>query len=278
MLINIKNIAVINQKVIPKRYIHQTCFPENIKNTYHQEADFISNLMEIPNHLIKLPVSDLEKITLWIIKNKFDARTSDELYHTFFRCKKAHDDTKEVRDSGQPQFHHVLTTTLVSWVYAQTIYNANLIDLRELFLSCLYHDTIEDTKIFNLKDSGKQICKIAEKHGENIAINVGFLTKMALHVDRKYQNLRDSYLSAHFITFSSSFCPFIARFIKGCDRIANFADFEYSEFDFFVRKLQETFTFFENIIFDQNNLFKEIFWKYINSKAEKHGLEDYKVW
>lgn len=277
---NLKCKTIADQHLIHilKQHMVHVCSPETIKEHYATSPAFSKTLQEIPNQLITLHVTELQEITLWIIKNKFSTKTSEELKHAFYRCKKAHDDTHETRDSGQPQFHHVLMTTLVSWVYSQALYPEEMFDKRQLFLACLYHDTVEDTKIFNMRDPGKQICKIATLHGQDVAIMVGFLTKMALHIDRTLSRLKEAFLSAHFITFSSPSCPFEARFIKCCDRIANFADFEYSSFDFFVRKIEETFAYFDNIIFDQNLLFKDLFWQYINSKAEKHGLQELHPW
>jgi (p)ppGpp synthase/HD superfamily hydrolase len=235
--------------------------------------DRFNFLLDLPNILIKKDVKQLERLTLWIIKYRFDPKTSDELYHTFYRCKAAHDANKETRDNGQPQFHHVLMVTLLTWVNAQEYLKSSGEELRELFLAALYHDTAEDTKIFRTTNTGKQLEHIAKLHGQSVSIIVGYVTKNPYHISDKYPALKEAQLAAHFIGFKSPLCPLLARFLKAMDRMANFADFTYSEFDFFVRKLNETNTYFDEIIYDLPEELHALFWIYINSIAEKHGLE-----
>ena len=225
----------------------------------------------LPDILIKHSADALQHILLKLIRDNFTGHTADEIEHTLCRVRIAHDKTGELRDNGQPYIQHVYMTTLLAWTFAHLFCAPGTFDPRHLLLSCLYHDAIEDTHIFQLSDPGKQICRIAKLHGESIAITVGYLTKMPLHVNKEFPALKTAYIAAHYTTFLSPECSWITRFYKCCDRIANFSDFDFSPRDFFFRKLEETNTYFPKIITTCPEPFQTFFWEYIQSKATHFG-------
>ncbi len=251
-------------------WLELICYPEKIKTL--PETAFEHEMIVLPDILIEKNIDNLKSLLFQIIQLHFDKKIATELTHAFNRVKKAHGDTGAKRDSGNDYIHHVLMTTLLSWTYAHAFLPPESFDNRRLILSCLYHDAVEDTRIFGTGDAGKQLSKIMKLHGFDIGADVAFLTKMVIRIDKEFENQwKEVGLSAHFSTFQAHLCPAEIRFYKSCDRLANSSDYKYSPVDFVKRKYAETHEYFEAILFDAPEKFRNLFWAYIEIQNHNYG-------
>lgn len=271
MFIYCKKIAIplLISRAIPL-WQQVVVFPEKIRTVPETRREI--ELVELPDSLVECSVEELKAFLLETINTHFDELVRTELCEAIERVQAATNDTKDTRDSGKPQFHHVLMTTLLSWAYAHAYLKKNSFDARELLLICLYHDSVEDTEIFGTTDAGDQYNCIMDIHGESVGIGVGFLTKSDVRVAKKYTQFKAALLGAHFSGIADEKnCPRIVRFIKCCDRLANFSDFQFSPWEFFNRKHSETQKYFKRILSGLPPKFKALFKAYIAIQNTNYG-------
>ena len=243
------------------------------------ETQFEYETITLPDTLVEKTAIELKTILLEIIGNHFSETVAREITRAMTRSEAAHRQTHKKRDNGQPYFQHVLLTTLLAWTYAHAFLPPDMVNPREILLTCLYHDTIEDTRIFHTRDIGRQLSRIILLHGITVGLNVADLTKMLRiyeHLDKRIrpedlEKLKEHGLAAHFATFNASECPAEVRFYKACDRIANSADFKNSRLQFFRRKYIETHRYFEAILIDAPENFRNMFWAYVDNQHQKYG-------
>ncbi|MDD5455685.1 MAG: HD domain-containing protein [Candidatus Margulisbacteria bacterium] len=217
------------------------------------------NLNDLPFILISQPVSLLEKQLFSIIESNFSPADINELKNAYTNAKLAHARTGAVREgSGVPYIHHPLSVAIFVW-YLATMVNFQNVDKKLLLLGAIYHDTIEDTEIFDTKDSGVQFSGFCRLHGEDLGKILLYVTKIPLAIDKKYVKLRNHFKRLHLHQFMFDFIPMESRYIKIADRILNMADLSLTTDEFAKKTIALTEKHFYNVLLYLPEEIKTIF-------------------
>lgn len=133
-------------------------------------------------------------------------------------CKGAHhwQTRKEVDENGEPirYFEHLRATALI------LIDELGIVD-PEAILSCLLHDSCEDTENITPR-------MIERLFGAKVALNVKLLTKTAENKERYYDNL---------MTYGYP----MVWIVKGCDRLSNLRTLDQCSKEFQAKQVHETY-------------------------------------
>mgnify|MGYP001253911526 CR=1 FL=1 len=235
--------------------------------------------LELPFNIVDKEIFQLEHLMKDIFINIHAKRLINnkdlrELNKAYQLAKKAHDKTGAIRKgSGRPYIHHPLAVTVYAMHLAELM-NFKDINLKHLLLGALYHDTIEDTRIFNTKDSGKQFSKFARKYGSRFGIVLYYVTKIPLNIDPILKKLENHIKRVHLVIFENDFVPLEARIIKIADRMMNLADTQHYTHEKIVKTVYFTEKHFQPVLKYMPANILSIFWSHLTHIKRAYNITE----
>ncbi len=235
--------------------------------------------LELPFNIVEKETIQLEHLLSDIFinfhtKGLINNEELDELHEAYRLAKEAHDKTGVVRKgSGKPYIHHPLAVTIYAMHLAELM-NFKEINIKYLLLGALYHDTIEDTEMFDTRDSGKQFSKFARKYDNRFGIILYYVTKIPLNIDPILKKLENHIKRVHLAIFENDFVPLEARVIKIADRMMNLADIQYYTHEKIVKTIYFTEKHFQPALKYMPANILSVFWAHLIQIKKVYAVTD----
>lgn len=235
--------------------------------------------LEIPHSIVNKEIPELEQLLSDIFIN-FNNRglindaDLHDLHEAYGIAKAAHDKTGDLRrGSKKPYIHHPLAVTIYAMHLAELI-NFKEIDIKYLLLGAMYHDTLEDTEVFNTRDTGKQFSEFGKKYGNRFGIILYYVTKIPLNIDPSLEKLENHIKRVHLIVFENDFVPLEARIIKIADRMMNLTDLQYLSKEKVIEAVYFTEKHFQPVLKFMPTSILSLFWSHLVHIRQMYSITD----
>lgn len=235
--------------------------------------------LKIPQSIINKTIPELKNMVFDIFINFYNhgmlsKKELKELTEAYKKAKKAHNKTGKVRKgSKQPYIHHPLAVTIYAMHLAKLVGFKN-INIKYLLLGAIYHDTVEDTKIFGTKDTGKQLSKFAKKYGDRFGIILYYVTKIPLNIDPVLEKLENHIKRIHLSIFNFKYVPMESRIIKIADRTMNLADLIYTPEEKRIATVYFTEKHFPPVLKFIHHKIEHLFREYLKQIRKAYSISD----
>jgi len=256
------------------RFVEENKPSVDKQSIIYSKKEALEAIVIYSKELVNRSVEELEVILLAELHNRFLDEDKAAIIDAYESAKQAHADTKEVRiTSDLPYIHHVLVTSLIG-LKMGALMNYSYVETKELLIAALYHDTIENTKIFGTSDPSVQLNEIAKKHGEKVAIIVLQVTKLPIYINKEHDSLRADYKKRNLDSFSFREVLKSARVLKVSDRIANLHDLNGAKRSFIERQLIYSDAYFKQILKYLSTEFGSFFYSLLVDLKDYYGWDE----